>query len=76
MRLFELHRSEDVSGSSGTGIVAEGVIFTDGRVAMRWLTPPCSTQNYDSIHDLERIHSHEGRTRVVVLDLLASEGAL
>jgi hypothetical protein len=35
MRLFLLIRNEDVSGVSGTGIVAEGVEFSDGTVAMR-----------------------------------------
>lgn len=34
MRRFELHREEDVSGVSGTGVVAEGVAFSDGRVLM------------------------------------------
>lgn len=35
-RRFELHRFEDISGVSGTGIVADGVQFPDGVVAMRW----------------------------------------
>jgi hypothetical protein len=36
--MFMLRRTEDVSGLSGTGMVAEGVEFTDGRVAMRCRT--------------------------------------
>lgn len=36
MRRFVFQRNEDVSGTSGTGIVAEGVQFTDGTVAVRW----------------------------------------
>ena len=32
MRLFVLLREEDVTGVSGTGIVAEGVEWQDGRV--------------------------------------------
>jgi hypothetical protein len=55
-----------VSGVSGISVVAEGVIFADGRVAMRWLTGARSTAVYDSIEDVETIHGHEGRTRVVI----------
>ena len=37
MRTFELHRDTDVSGVSGTGVVAEGVEFADGTTVVRWL---------------------------------------
>ena len=37
-RRFELHRDDDVSGVSGTGVVAEGVLFSSGRVALEWLS--------------------------------------
>lgn len=59
---FDLVRSEDVTGSSGTGIVAHGCIFDDGTVAMRWLTACRSTALYDSIEDVETIHGHNGAT--------------
>lgn len=62
---FWLQRTEDVSGVSGTGRVAEGVIFTNGKVALSWLTPTTSIVVYDSITVCEQIHGHEGRTRVV-----------
>jgi len=65
MKMFVLVRSEDVSGVSGTGIVAEGVQFSDGTVAMRWLRHPYSVAFYASIDDVERIHGHGGRTRIV-----------
>lgn len=68
MRRFRLVRTEDVSGSSGTGTVAEGVEFTDGRVALRWRVAPCSSAAYDSLEDVLTIHGHEGRTRTVFLD--------
>jgi hypothetical protein len=66
VRQFHLDRVEDVSGVSGISVVAEGVIFSDGRVAMRWLTGFRSTAIYDSIGDVEQIHGHEGRTRIVM----------
>jgi hypothetical protein len=67
MRLFELHRAEDVHGVSGTGTVAEGVEFSNGRVAIEWLTSTPSTNIYDNIKQVDEIHGHEGRTKVVWL---------
>lgn len=61
-RRFWLVRNEDVSGVSGTGVVAEGFEFSDGRVALRWRTKTSSTATYDSLFDVEAIHGHEGRT--------------
>ncbi len=68
MRRFHLQRDEDASGVSGTGVVAEGVEFTDGSCALRWRTTTASTAVYDSAEDLVAIHGHEGRTRLVWLD--------
>lgn len=65
MRLFELHRDEDESGISGTGIVAQGVCFDDGTCALRWLTETASTGFYDNAESLLRIHGHGGRTRLM-----------
>lgn len=67
MRTFNLHRAEDESGVSGTGIVTEGVEFSDGTCVMRWLTSTKSTAFYDNINELVQIHGHEGRT-VAVFD--------
>ena len=64
MRLFELHRIEDVTGVSGTGTVAEGVQFTDGTVAIRWLTQPASAVFWDSIEDAMKVHGHHGMTKL------------
>lgn len=64
MTLFELHRLEDVSGISGTGIVAQGVVFDDGTCVLRWLTEYRSVAFYENLVTLEKIHLHEGRTRI------------
>lgn len=72
MRRFELHRDEDVSGVSGTGIVAEGVAFSDGGpVALRWTSEwPTSVVFHDrGVESLEAVHGHNGRTRIVWLDV-------
>lgn len=66
MRTFELVRDVDVSGISGTGTVAEGVEFSDGRVAVRWIVGEHqSTVTWDGIDAVEAIHGHGGATRIV-----------
>lgn len=69
MRRFHLHRDHDVSGVSGTGIVAEGVEFSDGTVVLRWLSGKHrSTVVWPDIAGVEAIHGHNGATRIVWLD--------
>jgi hypothetical protein len=66
MRLFTLVRIEDVSGTSGTGVVAQGVIFDNGWCALTWLTAHTSVAFYTSIEEVEAIHGHGGKTSVVL----------
>lgn len=68
MLRFHLVRNEDVSGMSGTGIVAEGVRFTNGKCVMFWKTATSSMGVYDSVTHVIEIHGHEGRTRIEWLD--------
>lgn len=68
IRRFHLLRTEDASGISGCGIVAEGVEFSDKKVALEWLSEHASTNLYESIADVEFIHGHEGRTKIVFDD--------
>jgi hypothetical protein len=68
MRRFHFLRLEDASGVSGCGKVAEGVVFSNGKVALEWLSNHASTNLYDSIADVEFIHGHEGRTKIVFDD--------
>lgn len=65
-RRFHLERDVDVSGISGTGIVAEGIEFTDGTTVIRWVTGDHrSTVVWPSIAAVEAIHGHGGATRIV-----------
>lgn len=57
-------RDEDPTGVSGIGIVAEGVEFSDGSVAMRWLSEHASTAVWASIESMITVHGHQGRTRI------------
>lgn len=68
MRAFDLMRYVDATGISGTGKVAEGVLFESGKVAMAWLTDVTSVAIYDSIEDVRKIHGHDGNTDVVFRD--------
>lgn len=68
MRNFRLKRNYDSSGVSGTGYVTEGVVFSDGSVAMRWLTNVSSVCFYKSIFDVIEIHGHDGATVVEYID--------
>ena len=61
-RTFDLVRLTDVSGVSGTGIVAEGCVFSDGTTALRWLTEHRSSVLYESAREALAIHGHNGAT--------------
>lgn len=71
-RRFEFHRDHDVSGVSGVGVVAEGVQFSDGTLAIRWLGEFPATAAWASLDHAIAVHGHGGKTRVVWLD--AAEG--
>ena len=74
MRRFSLERIEDATGVSGVGNIAEGILFSDGIVAMRWITEHKSTCVYDSITEVVAIHGHGGRTVVVWQDFGPVDG--
>lgn len=63
-RVFQLVRHRDISGVSGTGVVANGVVWDDGKTAMRWCVEgkPRSTAFYDSMSEVIEIHGHDGAT--------------
>ncbi len=67
-RRFRLVRHEDVSGISGTGIVAEGVEFVNGMVALSWLSPHACVNVYHSVRTVEELHGHEHRTVIEWVD--------
>ncbi len=58
VRIFDMIRHGDESGTSGTGLVLTGIIFPDGKVAVRWSTDgnPNSMVFYDSFDDFKAIH--------------------
>ena len=70
MRRFVLQRKVDISGVSGTGIVAEGVEFSDGSVVLRWISNnPTSVVFHDNgLESVEAIHGHQGSTIIHFID--------
>lgn len=79
MRRFIVRRLEDVTGLSGTGVVAEGVEFSDSTVAMRWLQLSPGNPHYqrgvrattvlhEHVESVEALHGHNGRTIVEWVD--------
>ena len=65
---FYLNRIDDESGVSGTGIVARGVILPSGHCVLEWLTFTSSICIYKNFSDISEIHSHGGKTQVVMGD--------
>jgi hypothetical protein len=63
---FFIYRYTDVSGNSGKGIVAEGVIFSNGKCVMQWLHDIASVAFFNSVNDLMAIHGHGGKTVVLM----------
>lgn len=67
MKVFHLVRTEDLSGISGTGVVAEGVEYECGKCVICWRGDHSSVNVYESLEEMLAIHGHEGRTTVKVL---------
>lgn len=67
-RRFVLNRSVDFTGTSGTGIVAEGICFSNGKVALHWLSHFGAVNVYDSMDVTTALHGHDGRTVVEWVD--------
>jgi len=63
MRRFRMYRRGEMPDGHTVGnppdeVQFEGVVFTDGRVALRWLTPYRSTVAWDSMEDMLAVHGH------------------
>lgn len=69
-RAFVLQRDEDDTGVSGTGVVAWGVEFPDGVVALRWCSAwPTSVVFHDrGIEAVRAVHGHGGKTRIIYIN--------
>lgn len=65
-RRFHLQRTTDVTGVSGTGRVADGILWPDRTASVRWTGPRPSVVFWDGgIADAEHVHGHGGHTVIV-----------
>lgn len=67
-RRFELHRDVDVTGISGTGVVADGVCWPDGSASIHWRGERPSNVFWPQMVWASEIHGHGGATRIVWID--------
>lgn len=72
LKRFHLERKQDISGVSGCGNVADGVIFGDGQVALHWYGENSSINIYRSVTCLLNVHGHNGATEIVFDDPIDS----
>lgn len=68
MRRFVLQREVDSTGTSGTGIVAEGVEFSNGQCAIHWISQLESVNVYANAKVLTALHGHGGNTTIRWID--------
>ena len=66
LRVYEMVRDADVSGVSGTGLVAEVVEFSNGIavVSWSWSDNPSVTMHINGAASVRSIHGHNGSTRL------------
>ena len=67
-RLFVLQRDQDISGISGTGIVADGVQWPNGQVTLCWRGEHSSVAVWPCMSDAMWCHGHDGATKAVFDD--------
>lgn len=67
VKVFNLLRTSDVSGISGTGVVAHVVQFDTGKCVVAWDAPgrPHSVAVYDSLEEINEVHLHGGLSTLV-----------
>lgn len=68
MRRFILRQTQDISGVSGTGDVAEGILFSNGKVVLAWRGQWPGVEVADSVEQVVQVHGHVGATVLVWLD--------
>lgn len=68
---FRVVRDLDVSGVSGTGVVAEGAQFSDGWAVTHWLDqapmwePKTDVWHHKGTGPITKVHGHGGSSRIV-----------
>lgn len=64
---FEIHREEDKTGVSGTGIVATGVRLPTGRCVMEWAGDlENSIVTWSSVDAMQEVVTHRGKDKTKI----------
>jgi hypothetical protein len=72
-RRFQLARHEDPTGVSGTGIVADGVVWPDGTATIHWRGEHASYVHWPRGQvSVEAIHGHGGATTIDWVDAVGN----
>ena len=68
--LYNMIRTTDQTGVSGTGRVAQMAVFEDGTATVRWMTGKDSTVNWAKFQDALDVHinCHPDTTKLVPVD--------
>jgi len=64
LKVGYLVRTEDESGVSGTGRVAEVVVSDTGKAVVFWLGEHPSVIIYDNVGEIRAVHGHGGKTEI------------
>ena len=67
-RRFELYRHSDITGLTGTGVVAWGAQWPDGTASLRWGGKHPSTVAWANVERIIAVHGHQGSTELRWLD--------
>ena len=67
-KLFVLDRSEDNTGNTGIGIIADGCQFPNGKVVVSFRGKFSSTVVWDSLIEMKSVSCTHSKTKVVWLD--------
>jgi hypothetical protein len=67
-RRFALVRHIDYTGVSGIGVVAYGITFSDGQVALRWCSSHPATSIWESLEHMLAVHGHGEATSIQWID--------
>lgn len=68
MQRFNVNRKKDISGVSGTGLIAEGVRFHDNQVCVSWFGKHQIVEVCKDIETWLAVHGHNGATSIEWLD--------
>jgi hypothetical protein len=67
MRRFYLNRTEDVTGNTGPGRIAWGVLWESGAVSLEWMAKT-GVNTFFTLQAMNDVHGHIGKTLVEWID--------